>query len=80
MDKVEGLQELTGDFDSLLYYDKKALEERMYQYLANKHLIKKFLNDKMPLDKIMEYTELTEKEVNEIIKEIKEESEIPKND
>ena len=80
MNKVEGLQELTGDFDSLLYYDKKALEERMYQHLANKYQIKEFLNDNIPLDKIMKYTKLTEKEVNEIIKEIKEESGIPKND
>ncbi len=67
------IEELTGDFDSLLYYDKKALEERMYQYLANKYQIKEFLNDNIPLDKIMKYTKLTEKEVNEIIKEIKEE-------
>ena len=36
MNKVEGLQELTGDFDSLLYYDKKALEKRMGEWLTKK--------------------------------------------
>ncbi len=80
MNKVEGLQELTGDFDSLLYYDKKALEERMYEWLAKKKIVKNMLKEKISKEVIFRIVNLSEKEFSEMLNEIKEESEIPEND
>ncbi len=80
MNKVEGLQELIGDFDSLLYYDKKALEKRMGEWLTKKDIIKNLLNSRLSKDEIFQAVNLSEKEFSEMLNEIKEESEIPEND
>ena len=65
MNKVEGLQELTGDFDSLLYYNKKALEERMYEWLVKKKIVKNMLEEKISNEVIFRIVSLTEKEFTE---------------
>ena len=80
MKKVEGLQELTGDFDSLLYYDKKALEKRMGEWLGKKAMVSAMLDGKEPYEKILNYSRLSEKEFSEMLEEIEKESEIPEND
>ena len=80
MNKEKQLQELTGDFDSLLYYDKKALEKRMGEWLTKKDIVKNMLDEKMSNEVITRIVKLSEKEFSEMLNEIKEESEIPEND
>ncbi len=80
MNKIEGLQELTGDFDSLLYYDKKALEKRMSEWLTKKDVVKNFLDAGISKEVIFKGIDLSEKDFSEMLEEIKEESEIPEND
>ncbi len=75
MNKVEGLQELTGDFDSLLYYDKKALEKRMGEWLGKKAMIKKMLDKKYPIKEINDIANLSKKEFSEMLEEIEKERE-----
>ncbi len=74
MNKVEGLQELTGDFDSLLYYDKKALEKRMGEWLTKKDIVKNMLDEKMSNEVITRIVKLSEKEFSEMLEEIEEEN------
>ena len=75
MKKVEGLQELTGDFDSLLYYDKKALEKRMGEWLGKKAMVKKMLDLGISKDVLFQGSELSEKEFSEMLEEIEKERE-----
>ena len=74
MNKVEGLQELTGDFDSLLYYDKKALEKRMGEWLTKKDIVKNMLDEKMSNEVITRIVKLSEKEFSEMLEEIEKEN------
>ncbi len=74
MNKVEGLQELTGDFDSLLYYDKKALEKRMDEWLTKKDIVKNMLKEKISKEVIFRIVNLSEKEFSEMLEEIEKEN------
>ncbi len=69
------IQELTGDFDSLLYYDKKALEKRMGEWLGKKAMVKKMLDKKYPIKEINDIANLSEKEFSEMLEEIEKERE-----
>ena len=73
MNKVEGLQELTGDFDSLLYYDKKALEKRMGEWLGKKAMVSSLLDDGIDKETVFKATRLSEKEFSEMLEEIEKE-------
>ena len=69
------IQELTGDFDSLLYYDKKALEKRMGEWLTKKAMIKNMLDLGISKDLLFKASELSEKEFTEMLEEIEKERE-----
>ena len=74
MNKGKQLQELTGDFDSLLYYDKKALEKRMGEWLTKKDIVKNMLDEKMSNEVITRIVKLSEKEFSEMLEEIEKEN------
>ena len=74
MNKGKQLQELTGDFDSLLYYDKKALEKRMGEWLTKKDMVSSLLDDGIDKETVFKATRLSEKEFSEMLEEIEKEN------
>ena len=64
------IKELTGDFDSLLYYDKEGLEKRMGEWVGKRSVIREMLKANESHEKIKKYTKLTDKEFSEMLEEI----------
>ncbi len=75
MEKVNAkLNELTGDFSDGLYYDKEAYINQVSKEVGieekAKEIAKKMLNKNYDYNEIFELTGLTEKEIEELKKEI----------
>jgi len=74
------MEKLTSDFDGILYYDKKAFEERAafhHGYDEGKkeqqlEIAKEMLNDKVPEETIAKYTSLSLEEIEELKKKLEE--------
>ena len=75
---LKEIEDLTSDFDSLFYYDKKKFEEINLYSMGKedgieenqKAIIKNMLDDNLTDEQIIKYTKISQEELNAIKKEL----------